>query len=146
MTLLKARRRACLFAVLAILSASITPAFAQKKAPDGVKILLLSGGARQHHGYREQALLLSSALENTGQYEVTICEDGSILTSPGMSKYSVLIVHVDRRDPEKGRLSGRDCSEDTPSDSRSRRFPTQRRALLQTPDARQYHAFSRGAS
>ena len=100
MTLLKAHRRAWLFAVLAILSATTTPAFAQKKSPDGVKILLLSGGARQHHGYREQALLLSSALEDTGRYEVTICEDGSILTSPGMSKYSVLIVHVDRRDPE----------------------------------------------
>lgn len=75
-------------------------ALAQKKAPDGVKILLLSGGARQHHGYRDQALLLSKSLEDTGNYEVTICEDGSILNTPGMSKYDVLIVHVDRRDPE----------------------------------------------
>jgi type 1 glutamine amidotransferase len=75
-------------------------ALAQKKAPDGVKVLLLSGGARQHHGYRDQAIVLARGLEDTGRYEVTICEDGSILTSPGMSKYDVLIVHVDRRDPE----------------------------------------------
>ena len=75
-------------------------ALAQKKAPTGVKILLLSGGARQHHGYRDQALLLARSIEDTGRYEVTICEDGSILTSPGMAKYDVLIVHVDRRDPE----------------------------------------------
>ena len=47
--------------------------FAQKKAPGGAKVLLLSGGQRQHHGYREQALYLSGALENTGRYEVTCC-------------------------------------------------------------------------
>lgn len=84
-----------------ILACAFAPsASAQKKAPDGVKILLLSGGARQHHGYRDQAIVLARGLEDTGRYEVTICEDGHILTSPGMAKYDVLIVHVDRRDPE----------------------------------------------
>lgn len=87
-----------LFAVISLIMPQ--HASAQKKAPEGVKVLLLSGGARQHHGYRDQALVLSRGLEDTGQYEVTICEDGSILTSPGMAKYDVLIVHVDRRDPE----------------------------------------------
>jgi len=92
-------RFAAAFAVVMILVFAL-PASAQKKAPDGVKVLLLSGGARQHHGYRDQALVLARGLEDSGRYEVTICEDGSILTSPGMSKYDVLIVHVDRRDPE----------------------------------------------
>lgn len=92
-------RFAPLFAAAFVL-AFAPGAMAQKKAPDGVKVLLLSGGARQHHGYRDQALVLARGLEDTGRYEVTICEDGSILTSPGMAKYDVLIVHVDRRDPE----------------------------------------------
>ena len=43
-------------------------ALAQKKAPDGVKVLLLSGGARQHHGYRDQAIVLARGLEDTGRY------------------------------------------------------------------------------
>jgi len=34
-------------------------AWAQKKAPGGVKVYLLSGGQRQHHGYRDQAFYLS---------------------------------------------------------------------------------------
>jgi len=97
-----ARRTFPIFATLGtlLLLFAVSPAHAQKKAPDGVKVLLLSGGARQHHGYRDQALVLARGLEDSGRYEVTICEDGSILTSPGMSKYDVLIVHVDRRDPE----------------------------------------------
>ena len=101
MILHRAIRRASIFAFLAIASSITMPAaFGQKKAPEGVKVLLLSGGARQHHGYRDQALVLSRALEDTGRYEVTICEDGSILTSPGLAKYDTMIVHVDRRDPE----------------------------------------------
>lgn len=77
-----------------------SPATAQKKAPDGSKVLLLSGGQRQHHGYREQALYLQALLENTGRYEVTICEDAAILETPALSKYGILIVNADRRDPE----------------------------------------------
>jgi type 1 glutamine amidotransferase len=73
---------------------------AQRKAPDGAKILLLSGGQRQHHGYRDQAFYLASALEDTGHYEVTIDEDGAILESPAMAKYDILLVNADRRDPE----------------------------------------------
>ena len=41
-------------------------AHAQKKAPGGAKVYLLSGGQRQHHGYRDQAFYLAEALENTG--------------------------------------------------------------------------------
>lgn len=78
----------------------VTPAIAQKKAPAGAKVLLLSGGARQHHGYREQALYLAGALEDTGRFEVTIAEDAAILLTPAMAKYDILIVNADRRDPE----------------------------------------------
>ncbi len=84
-----------------ILSSGLAlPAFAQKAAPDGAKVLLLSGGKRQHHGYRDQALYLSGVLENTGRFQVTICEDASILETPTMSKYDLLIVNADRRDDE----------------------------------------------
>ncbi len=77
-----------------------SPAHSQKKAPTGAKVLLLSGGARQHHGYRDQALYLAGALEDTGHYEVTIAEDSAILSTPAMAKYDILIVNADRRDPE----------------------------------------------
>ena len=83
---------------LAILAAS--PAAAQKKVPDGTKVLILSGGQRNHHGYRDQALYLAGALEDTGHYQVTICEDAAILETPAMKKYDVLIVNADRREPE----------------------------------------------
>ena len=76
------------------------PALAQKKVPDGAKVFLLSGGQRQHHGYREQALYLSGALENTGRFQVTIGEDAAILETPAMRKYDLLIVTADRRDDE----------------------------------------------
>jgi type 1 glutamine amidotransferase len=75
-------------------------AFAQKAAPDGAKVFLLSGGRRQHHGYRDQALYLSSALENTGRFQVTIGEDAAILETPAMLKYDLIIVNADRRDDE----------------------------------------------
>jgi hypothetical protein len=80
-----------------------TPALAQKKAPKGVvpvKILFLTGGQRSHHGYRDQALYLSHALEDTGRYEVTLVEDGAILETPAMNKYDLIIVNADRRDDE----------------------------------------------
>lgn len=76
------------------------PALAQKKAPGGARVLLLSGGQRQHHGYRDQAFYLASTLEDTGRYEVTIQEDGALLTTPALAKYDVLIALTDRRDPE----------------------------------------------
>ncbi|MFO0910233.1 MAG: ThuA domain-containing protein [Isosphaeraceae bacterium] len=73
---------------------------AQKKAPNGSKVLLLTGGQRQHHGYRDQAFYLASALEDTGRYEVTLAEDAAILETPAMAKYDLIIVNADRRDPE----------------------------------------------
>lgn len=75
-------------------------ASAQKKAPGGTKVLFLTGGQREHHGYRDQAFYLSNVLENTGRYEVTINEDGAILETPAMAKYDLIIVNSDRRDPE----------------------------------------------
>jgi uncharacterized protein len=76
------------------------PVVAQKMAPQGTRVLLLSGGKRQHHGYRDQALYLSAALENTGRHQVTICEDAAILETTTMDKYDLLIVNADRRDEE----------------------------------------------
>ncbi len=78
----------------------VPPAPAQKYAPQGAKVFLLSGGKRQHHGYRDQALYLSGTLENTGRFEVTIGEDAAILETPSIRKYDLLIVMADRRDPE----------------------------------------------
>ena len=87
-------------AALALLIFPPSPASAQKKVPDGTKVLILSGGQRNHHGYRDQALYLASALEDTGHYQVTICEDASILETLAMKKYDLLIVNADRRQPE----------------------------------------------
>ena len=85
---------------LLLLLASVISAFAQKMVPEGAKVLLLSDGQRQHHGYRGQALYLSATLENTGRYQVTICEDAAILETPAMDKYDLLIVNADRHDDE----------------------------------------------
>lgn len=84
--------------VLGLLSGDL--AWAQKRAPQGARVLLLSGGQRQHHGYREQALYLSGLLEDTGRYEVTIVEEGAVLETPALDQYDVLVVLADRRDPE----------------------------------------------
>src|SRR5258707_62486 len=70
------------------------------KGTQGTRILLLTGGQRQHHGYRDQAFYLASALEDTGRYEVTIDEDAAVLETPAMAKYDLIIVNADRRDPE----------------------------------------------
>jgi uncharacterized protein len=78
----------------------VQPAQAQKKVPSGAKVYLLSGGQREHHGYREQAFYLSRTLENTGRFQVTIGEDAAILDTPAIRKYDLLIVAADRRDPE----------------------------------------------
>lgn len=72
----------------------------QKRAPQGAKVLLLSGGARQHHGYRDQALYLAGMLEDTGRFQVTICEDAALYTSGALAKYDLVIAAADRRDPE----------------------------------------------
>ena len=73
---------------------------AQQKVPSGAKVLLLSGGQRSHHGYRRQANLLQKLLEDTKQFEVTICEDAAILETPALGKYDLIVATADRRDPE----------------------------------------------
>jgi type 1 glutamine amidotransferase len=78
----------------------VPPASAQKYAPGGAKVFLLSGGKRQHHGYRDQSFYLAGALENTGRFEVTIGEEAAVLETPSIRKYDMLIVTADRRDPE----------------------------------------------
>ena len=75
-------------------------AWAQKKSPGAVKIFLLSGGQRQHHGYRDQAFYLAELLENTGRFEVTLGEDAAILEMPAIRKYALIIDNAERRDPE----------------------------------------------
>ena len=91
-------RIACVCLVLSGCLAS--PARAQKKSPGGVKIYLLCGGQRQHHGYRDQAFYLAELLENTGRFEVTLGEDAAILETPAIRKYALIIANADRRDPE----------------------------------------------
>jgi type 1 glutamine amidotransferase len=84
-----------------ILLVSVAPgAMAQRKNPEGVAVLLLSGGQREHHGYREQANALARALEETGRYRVTIVEDAAVLETPALVRYRAVIVLADRRDPE----------------------------------------------
>jgi uncharacterized protein len=76
------------------------PVLAQKVAPGGAKVFLLTGGKRQHHGYRDQAFYLANVLENTGRFEVTLAEDAAILETPAIRKYDLIIVNADRRDEE----------------------------------------------
>jgi uncharacterized protein len=75
-------------------------ALAQKKAPDGIKVLLLSGGQREHHGYREQAHYLQKVLEGSGKFQVTISEEAAVLETSALGKYDVVVVTADRRDDE----------------------------------------------
>lgn len=75
-------------------------ATAQQKAPNGAKVLMLSGGQREHHAYRRQSFLLQKVLEDTKRFQVTICEDAAILESPALAKYDVVVAMADRRDPE----------------------------------------------
>jgi type 1 glutamine amidotransferase len=96
---MRARFRLAL-AVACLVTLPVVAANAQKKAPNGAKILLLSGGQREHHGYRDQAFYLANLLEDTKKFEVTIVEDAAILETPALKKYDVLIVTSDRRDPE----------------------------------------------
>jgi type 1 glutamine amidotransferase len=95
------RTRGHLYWAIALACLATSPAWAQKKAPKGAaKILLLTGGARNHHGYRDQAFYLAGALEDTGRYEVTLGEDAALLETPALAKYDLLIVNADRRDDE----------------------------------------------
>lgn len=94
-------KRFCLVGLILASSCLLTrPTEAQKAAPGSVKVFLLSGGKRQHHGYRDQAFYLANVLENTGRFEVTIGEDAAILETPAIRKYDLIIVNADRRDPE----------------------------------------------
>src|SRR5215468_10237235 len=87
--------------IAATVALLVTPAApAQQSVPKGAKVLLLSGGQRNHHGYRRQAQLLQKALEDTKQFQVTICEDAAILETPALNKYGVMVAMADRRDPE----------------------------------------------
>ena len=90
-------RIACVCLVLSGCLAS--PAWAQKNSLGGVKIYLLSGGQRQHHGYRDQAFYLAELLENTGRFEVTLGEDAAILEMPAIQKYALIIANANRRNP-----------------------------------------------
>ncbi len=97
---MRAHRPLPFLLALTVLCLTCTPSHAQKKAPDGAKVLLLTGGAREHHGYRDQAFYLANLLEDTKRYQVTIVEDGGILESPSLAKYDIIFVNADRRDPE----------------------------------------------
>jgi type 1 glutamine amidotransferase len=94
--------RRCLRSLLAlcVVTALAGPAAAQRKNPGGVAVLLLTGGQREHHGYREQAFYLSNVLEDTGRYRVTLAEAAAILETPALQKYDLMIVNADRRDNE----------------------------------------------
>jgi len=91
--------RASLTALAAVLL-SAPGTSAQQNVPHGAKVLLLSGGQRQHHAYRRQAYLLQRLLEDTKQFQVTICEDAAVLETPALNKYDLIVVTADRRDPE----------------------------------------------
>ena len=58
---------------------SATPALAQEKAKDSghAKVLLLTGGQRNHQSDRDQALYLANAVEDTGRSEVMIVDKAS---------------------------------------------------------------------
>jgi type 1 glutamine amidotransferase len=77
-----------------------TAANAQRKAPEGYEVLILSGGQREHHGYREQTQYLQRVLEETGKVQVTICEEADVLRTDAMSKYDCIVINGDRRDAE----------------------------------------------
>jgi type 1 glutamine amidotransferase len=85
---------------VAVLLVAAPAAPTQENVPNGAKVLLLSGGQRHHHAYRRQTQLLQKALEDTKQFQVTICEDAAILETPAINKYDVIVAMADRRDPE----------------------------------------------
>lgn len=97
---MRTRNLAFAFLFLLLGGVSTIPARAQLSNPNGLPVLILSGGQRQHHGYREQSLYLAKTLENTGRYRTSIVEDASILESPALDNYAIIIATADRRDPE----------------------------------------------
>lgn len=86
--------------LVAAFAALAQPAFAQKKVPNGIKVLLVSGGQREHHGYRQQAHYLQKVLEDSGKFQVTITEEAAVLETDAMKKYDVVVLSADRRDDE----------------------------------------------
>src|SRR5260370_8059010 len=78
----------------------VSEASAQQKVEGGAKVLMLSGGQRNHHGYRRQAYLLQKLLEDTKLLQVTVSEDAAILETPALAKYDLIVAMADRRDPE----------------------------------------------
>jgi type 1 glutamine amidotransferase len=87
-------------AFVILVLATSPPALAQRKNPGAAPVLLLSGGQREHHGYRDQALSLARSLEETGRYRVTIVEDAAVLETDAITGYRAIILLADRRDPE----------------------------------------------
>lgn len=89
------------FAIAAASSGSFSHSvLAQKKVPSGIKVLLLSGGQREHHGYRQQAHYLQKVLEDTGKFQVSLTEEAAVLETDAMRKYDVVVLTADRRDDE----------------------------------------------
>jgi type 1 glutamine amidotransferase len=94
------RIRATILILFTLLLLGARPILSQQRVPDGARVLLLAGGQRSHHAYRRQAYLLQKLLEDTKQFEVTICEDAALLETPALSRYDLILATADRRDPE----------------------------------------------
>lgn len=75
-------------------------ALAQKRVSDGFRVLLLSGGDRNHHGYRAQSYYLQNVLEDSGVAEVTMTEEAAVLESSAIEKYDCIVMNADRRRDE----------------------------------------------
>src|SRR5262245_46616849 len=86
--------------MLVVTTLCVPEAVAQKNVPNGIKVLLLSGGQREHHGYREQAHYLQKVLEGSGKSQVTISEEAAVLETSALGKYDVVVLTADRRDDE----------------------------------------------
>lgn len=100
MAMQRISRRLLLLGVVTALVLPLSPGHAQRANRNAKKILILSGGQRNHHGYRDQTHYLQRVLENTGKFEVTIVEDAAILTTDALNKYDAIIAMADRRDDE----------------------------------------------
>jgi type 1 glutamine amidotransferase len=90
----------CLAGLVYAMVCAGVPAIAQQKVPNGAKVLLVSGGQREHHGYRQQAHYLQKVLEDTGKFQVSITEEAAVLETDALKKYDVIILSADRRDDE----------------------------------------------
>lgn len=73
---------------------------AQRAVPEGKKVLILTGGQRNHHAYRRQTHYLQEKLEDTGRFEVSVSEEAAVLETDAMRKYDVLVMNANRRDDE----------------------------------------------